>query len=604
MVKYGKTFSAIILASLILLSISLPMAASYADNHTHERKVKRSQKATTHRHKINFTRHGSNFEINTDIFTVRFAGSQQVPKFQFWYNNPNENKTVYQVFFHRLFEFNDTNGNGAYDKTTDIIIPGSMLALPSANQLLKGPENITNDDEVVGVRFNFTLTDKKGKKNLEGVNVTLQCSLYDRNYSLPISGGATYNVTGGAELKIDVIINSWPWKSNESLLCLEWSVTQQDSSIQPSITNNSVTFGRGYFNWTSLATAYGEDGEEIVAVNSSFNMNIGNKVTVYFAYPNFQGKVLMHDPSIGVKPPTVPDIPDIPKSALRFNYSDIMPKKLIQRVLAKKMHVFIFKNLTLVLNASRDLELNVTSGSKVVTRCFSLLLDLNHSIKIDMHITVSPPSGVKTIERSIGFYSIIEPNVTIPIRAQLRLYINETALQMKLHRMVNASRLRWAYWNGTNWVPVDSYIDVEGYLVTNTTHFSTWTVLELMPLKVSGSLSKPVATIGEDVTITTLVKDEDGNSVEGATVKAIIDETTIALSDMGDGNYKGIIETSSLKEGTYNILITARKDGYITDQYLITLRIEATADWTIYGLIAAVITAVGVTASVILLKRK
>ena len=63
---------------------------------------------------------------------------------------------------------------------------------------------------------------------------------------------------------------------------------------------------------------------------------------------------------------------------------------------------------------------------------------------------------------------------------ELRLLINQTELSAEFGREVNASRLTWMYWNTTQaqWIPVESYMDQNGYLVCNTDHFSTWTVAE------------------------------------------------------------------------------------------------------------------------------
>ena len=66
------------------------------------------------------------------------------------------------------------------------------------------------------------------------------------------------------------------------------------------------------------------------------------------------------------------------------------------------------------------------------------------------------------------------------LSAQLRLFINQTELDQELNWEVNASKLTWMYWNGTQneWTQVPSTIDQDGYLICNTDHFSLWTVGE------------------------------------------------------------------------------------------------------------------------------
>ena len=44
---------------------------------------------------------------------------------------------------------------------------------------------------------------------------------------------------------------------------------------------------------------------------------------------------------------------------------------------------------------------------------------------------------------------------------------------------MNASQLRWAYWNGSAWQVVASTLDEENILECETDHFSTWTILEV-----------------------------------------------------------------------------------------------------------------------------
>ena len=63
------------------------------------------------------------------------------------------------------------------------------------------------------------------------------------------------------------------------------------------------------------------------------------------------------------------------------------------------------------------------------------------------------------------------------------MHINQTELSEELGREVNASMLTWMYWNQTQsqWTPVESQMDQNGYLVCNTDHFSTWTVAEFDP---------------------------------------------------------------------------------------------------------------------------
>jgi len=227
-------------------------------------------------------------------------------------------------------------------------------------------------------------------------------------------------------------------------------------------------------------------------------------------------------------------------------------------------------------------------------------------VHLEINANVTPPSGAIALERTLNLYVDIEPNVTVPLNARLRLHIDEAALEGELHRVINASRLTWAYWNRTRtgWVPVESYIDEDGYLVCNTTHFSTWTVVEVTPLDVSGALSKAEVTVGETVAVSATVKDEDGNPVEEANVQTTFDGTTISLSDQGSGNYAGNIDTSDLTEGIHDIVITAQKDGYVLDQDSLTFSVKPPTQWMNYALIGLAVAAVAIVIVIAVVRRK
>ena len=142
--------------------------------------------------------------------------------------------------------------------------------------------------------------------------------------------------------------------------------------------------------------------------------------------------------------------PDMPMDAMQYNRTDITPNMYMEQVQAMETNVFFYRNFTLMMNTTTNCELNMTLDPQVRNRIV----------------------GVS-----------IEPNATLQLQGQLRLYINQTELNTELGREVNASRLTWMYWNQTQnqWEVVESYMNQDGYLVCNTDHFSTWTVAEVGP---------------------------------------------------------------------------------------------------------------------------
>jgi len=286
--------------------------------------------------------------------------------------------------------------------------------------------------------------------------------------------------------------------------------------------------------------------------------------------------------------PPVPiplEVPGLPAGALAYNYSNMIPTKFFKSIPADTPTVFMFKNFLLIVNSSRRLDLSLNVGSGVIMKYFKLNLKPSESLVLDIKVDVSPPPGIVPPAGDINVYVNI---TTAPIEATLGIYINETVLETEIGKDIDISRLTWMYWDGSKWVPVPSRFDVDGYLVANTTHLSTWSVAEMIPLQVDAQISPEIATQGDTVTISANEKDNAGNPIVGAPVKVTIGDKTIILSDMEDGNYNGIFKTTDLTEGSYNIIVTAQKTGYESAQTSLTLTVKAAIPWMLYGGIIAV----------------
>jgi hypothetical protein len=174
-------------------------------------------------------------------------------------------------------------------------------------------------------------------------------------------------------------------------------------------------------------------------------------------------------------------IPGVPDNAVQYNKTETTPVCQMEQVIAGEPALFCYRNTTMLMNCTRNCELNVTVDPTVKPKILALSVEPNQTMKLTMNMSGSPLEGVKVMERTLNFYLGIEPNATLQLRAQIRLHINQTELSQQLNREVNASRLTWMYWNRTQaeWQQVPSYMDQNGYLVCNTDHFSTWTVAEL-----------------------------------------------------------------------------------------------------------------------------
>jgi hypothetical protein len=179
------------------------------------------------------------------------------------------------------------------------------------------------------------------------------------------------------------------------------------------------------------------------------------------------------------RPPTVPapDVPGLPRGSRAYNYTMVTPQCF--RWTMRERAVFAFRNMTMMFNSTRKIELNISTGGRVAHRFFSLDIDPGESVSLEMNIQVEPPIGVGAHTRSIGAYFEIEPNLTGPMRAELGLAVDMVALRERLGEDVDPERLRWMWWNGSGWVPVDSTLDEDGVLRASTEHFSTWTIAEI-----------------------------------------------------------------------------------------------------------------------------
>jgi len=176
-----------------------------------------------------------------------------------------------------------------------------------------------------------------------------------------------------------------------------------------------------------------------------------------------------------------PYYPGLPDNAVQYNKTDVTPVAEMEQVKAEEPALFQYRNMTMLMNCTRNCDLVVTVDPIVTPKIFGFSIDPNQTMMLAMNLSGTPLEGAQTMERTLNFYLGIEPNATIELSAQLRLHINQTELSQQLKREVNASRLVWMYWNRTRseWETVESHMDQNGYLVCNTNHFSTWTVAEI-----------------------------------------------------------------------------------------------------------------------------
>ena len=181
--------------------------------------------------------------------------------------------------------------------------------------------------------------------------------------------------------------------------------------------------------------------------------------------------------------PSSSPIPGVPDDAVDCDRSTMTPNCEMEQIMAGTMHIYRYQHITMLMNCSQNMVMNMTSDTQVHNRIIGLDIEADQPFQLDVHVITNPPVGVQTMQRTLNTYWSLEPNATLQLHIQLRIHINESALNAELNRQINREQLRWMYWNQAQnrWEAVDSAIDPEGYLVCETTHFSTWTVAEIDP---------------------------------------------------------------------------------------------------------------------------
>jgi len=87
-------------------------------------------------------------------------------------------------------------------------------------------------------------------------------------------------------------------------------------------------------------------------------------------------------------------------------------------------------------------------------------------------------------------------------------------------------------------------------------------------------LSSETVIRGDPVTVSSMIKDLAGNPIEGAIVTVYIDDKAVDLTDLGDGYYEVEVDTFDVVEGTYEITVSAHKEGLESIDVSGTLTVE------------------------------
>ncbi len=240
--------------------------------------------------------------LTTDVIDIRITGANTAPHFQWW--DPNSPTVDYNVKFVKMFEANDTNTNGAFDNGDDRMI-GAPFALPTTGWDFSGFDTETEGTNVTAVHFNFTTTETFNPR--PGGSSGEYGSLPNMaEFDVYMEIRVHMDMENPGEFKFDVIVDGWKWTYDESLLVLQFTVTQSNhgqsgGTDAPSgfqHTGTKFSFNNGYIEYEETALA----AQNTLEVKASYGEGTGLEAgeSIYLAFENFGNETLVYDPTIGI----------------------------------------------------------------------------------------------------------------------------------------------------------------------------------------------------------------------------------------------------------------------------------------------------------------
>ena len=193
---------------------------------------------------VELAQYGDNWwKIKTDLITILFPANGRKPMFLWWYSNDTDNiyvvkykglieyMTIDYPYYNNLYEANALTvqerleakyaSSGLHQNRIRERITAAYLGwlldfhpayLPfsACRWNLTGPVNVTRDDGVSYISFNFTLTEAPAAFDFAEGNVIIRCRFYATEATENVYGLYNYTV-GPRELKMDLVIRNWEW---------------------------------------------------------------------------------------------------------------------------------------------------------------------------------------------------------------------------------------------------------------------------------------------------------------------------------------------------------------------------------------------------------
>ena len=182
------------------------------------------------------------WRIKTDLITILFPAGGKKPMFLWWYSNDTNNiyvvkykglieyMTIDYPYYNNLYEANNLTiqerleakyaSQGpfqVYVKNKIRNYFGWLLGLHPAflpfsacRWNLTGPVDVTREDGVSYISFNFTLSEAPSIFDFAEGNVIIRCRFYATEATENVYGLYNYTVKPG-ELKMDLVVQGWEW---------------------------------------------------------------------------------------------------------------------------------------------------------------------------------------------------------------------------------------------------------------------------------------------------------------------------------------------------------------------------------------------------------
>jgi len=253
----------------------------------------------------NCTRINSEWEQDEyeDEFEITFE-IDKVPRLILNYKNnkhTSQNELNFQVQIKELIEYSDENRNGRYDEDDEII---DIYSFENSNFKNFTYQNQSSDDGNEINQVSTKTDDDVFKMNL----------YFSGNFS-----HIGNQILTPSEVKIDFIINNYPFKENSTQLALRTMLETEDEtelndksfdeiqgfSENESVLNITTLNIKGFFSWAENVIVDNIIRPVNYTIQSQIietiidNKKISNKVSnIYFSYP--RGNNILHDPKLGV----------------------------------------------------------------------------------------------------------------------------------------------------------------------------------------------------------------------------------------------------------------------------------------------------------------